>query len=82
MPPGDHWLQDRLGRKANRELVEGALGEIWGEGSRWKIIERKATEQPRPRAEATEEALADPRVQTVLEIFGGSVESVEPVNET
>ncbi|MCP4200403.1 MAG: DNA polymerase III subunit gamma/tau [bacterium] len=84
VPSGDTWLRDRLDRAANRKVLEEALAATWGEDASWKIIEEDlpGSEQRPAKTKATEKALKDPRVQTVLEIFGGSVESVEPLNET
>lgn len=84
VPPGDTWLRDRLDRPSNRKTMEEALTATWNAKARWKIIEEEPLE-PEPEnasAQASEEAAMDPRVQTVLEIFGGSAEAVGPPNET
>lgn len=84
VPTGDTWLRDRLERVPNRKTLEEALAATWGNEASWKIVEEDLLEpeQKTAEAKATERVLEDPRVQTVLEIFGGSVESVEPLNET
>ncbi len=84
VPPGDAWLRDRLARDSNRDTLEDALAAIWGKRAKWKIVEQEATvaaEETSPKDEAAQKALEDPRVQSVLEIFGGSVESVKPAKE-
>ena len=82
-PPGDKWLENTLRRKSNAKLLENAIHAVWGPGITWRLATGSVVPEPE-RAEPTEEkssgldeALEDPRVQTVLDIFGGSVESVE-----
>lgn len=85
VPEGDTLLRDRLDRSANRQVVEDALAATWNKEATWKLVEEDlAPVKPEKPSESTasHKALNDPRVQTVLEIFGGSVESVEPLNET
>ncbi|MCH7665527.1 MAG: DNA polymerase III subunit gamma/tau [Acidobacteria bacterium] len=84
VPPGDGWLRDRLDRAANRQVLEDALAATWNTDARWEIVEEDVPEPESKSAvvEASEAAQMDPRVQTVLAIFGGSVEAVEPHNET
>ena len=82
-PPGDTWLEDTLSRPSNVKLLEGALHAVWGPGITWKLAPGSAEaavepeEQPAATDRKIDDALEDPRVQTVLDIFGGSVESVE-----
>lgn len=77
-PPGDAWLStEALSRPSNRNALEGALAATFGEQATWKVVE---CDDPRPAAtEAPEEDVAaqDPRVQKVLDIFGGHVEMVD-----
>ena len=82
-PPGDTWLENTLQRKSNAKLLDDAIHAVWGPGITWRLATGSAVPEPE-REESTEEkspgldrALEDPRVQTVLDIFGGSVESVE-----
>jgi DNA polymerase-3 subunit gamma/tau len=84
VPTGDTWLRDRLDTASNRQALEEALAATWGADASWKIVEEDLPEEQTKTAsaEATKKVLTDPRVQSVLEIFGGSVESVEPLNET
>ncbi len=83
VPPGDTLLRDRLDQAPNRRVLEEALAATWSTEARWKIVEEDPPE-PEPKsaaAQACEEARMNPRVQAVLEIFGGSVEAVEPLKE-
>ena len=82
-PPGDTWLETTLQRASNAAILEDAIRAVWGPGLSWRLAPgsgkpavEKLVDKPveDPRVEA---ALEDPRVQTVLDIFGGSVESVE-----
>lgn len=80
--PGDRWLRERLARSSNRSILEGALKATWGSNSKWRLVEEGP---PQPATELVPEAalaaaLKDPRVQAVLDIFGGSVEAVESTN--
>ncbi len=78
-PPGDPWLTKALQRDSNRSVLAAALEAVWGGGSDWRLVESSA---PRPAARESRATspppavAADPRVQTVLDIFGGTVESV------
>jgi DNA polymerase-3 subunit gamma/tau len=84
-PPGDTWLRETLNRPTNIKLLEDALAAVWGPGVEWRLREGSgrlaAAKDPDGRANGSppdlEEALEDPRVQTVLDIFGGSVESID-----
>lgn len=81
-PPGDTWLQHTLERKSNAKLLEDAILAVWGPGVTWRLAAGSAVSEtesaaPEPESPDLEAALDDPRVQTVLDIFGGSVESVE-----
>jgi DNA polymerase-3 subunit gamma/tau len=71
--------QQRLQRAANRAILDAALAEVWGEDARWKLAysaPKDPSETTAPTPAAPVDVLHDPRVQTVLDIFGGSVESV------
>jgi DNA polymerase-3 subunit gamma/tau len=78
-PAGDHWLRDALGRKGNRAVLEYCIRSVWGGDAKWHLAEGDA----RPAAPAkTEEppdhpALKHPTVQAALDIFGGTVESID-----
>ena len=83
-PNGDTWLRDRLSRKTNIDALERALTETWGREAGWRL--KEAQEPPpkpvdeTPEPNPTSSAADDPRVQAVLEIFGGSVESIRADN--
>ncbi len=80
-PPGDPWLTKALQRDSNRGVLAAALEAVWGGGADWRLVESAARSTPAPqetkeKGAATSAVTADPRVQTVLDIFGGTVESV------
>ena len=73
---GDTWIRDRLSQERHRETLAAALAATWGKEASWRLVEEEAP--PSPSVPASEqETVNDPRVQTLLDIFGGSVESVE-----
>ncbi len=75
-PPGDAWLQTALERPGNRAALEGALEEVCGPGCRWRLVD--GAPAPAPVATPTlAAAAADPKVQAVLDIFGGTITAVE-----
>ena len=74
---GDTWIRDRLQRKKTLDTLTDALTSTWGEGTTWRLVEVEAGSQTDPESDASDPAVTDPRVQAVLDIFGGSVESVE-----
>ncbi|MDH3746360.1 MAG: DNA polymerase III subunit gamma/tau [Acidobacteriota bacterium] len=82
--PGDQWLHNTLARESNSRHLEGVIAEVWGPGVTWRLTEGKGNarqEEKKPEEPPADEtlvsALEDPRVQAVLDIFGGSVESVD-----
>lgn len=79
--PGDSSLEAALQRAGNRAVLEEALAEVCGPGARWRILDGVGA--PAPAAAASEPALAaaaaDPKVQAVLDIFGGTIAAVERV---
>jgi DNA polymerase-3 subunit gamma/tau len=92
--PGDSTLRRRLERDENREVVNRLLRDSFGPTGRWEILEGSApaasaatSAQAPPAAHRSVAPLRSAAieehetVQTVLEIFGGSVESVEPNEE-
>jgi DNA polymerase-3 subunit gamma/tau len=79
-PAGDLFFSSRLSQEANRSLLEEALAAVWGPGTTWRLAQGKE----RPQTAANELPLAgsgaiadNPTVQTMLDIFGGRVETVE-----
>jgi DNA polymerase-3 subunit gamma/tau len=83
---GDDWLPTRLERAANRDLVTAAVERTWGAGAGWRLEEgatRPAAEaDDRPAAAAVPAEVSEhPTVQTVLELFGGRIDTVEEREE-
>lgn len=81
-PPGDSWLTAALERPGNRAALEEALAEVCGPGHRWRVLDGQL-EAPSAAAATTDAATAlaaaatDPKVQAVLDIFGGTIAAVE-----
>jgi len=75
---GDAWLREALDRAQNREILDAAVGQVWGAGTRWRIVEEAA---PPPRGDAPPRAasvaLEHPVVQSALDLFAGTIETVE-----
>ncbi|HEX4956277.1 MAG TPA: DNA polymerase III subunit gamma/tau [Thermoanaerobaculia bacterium] len=82
-PTGSEMLARALERDANRQVLDEALAEVAGPGLRWRTVAAAAsTPAPAARTEApppAERAATEhPTVQAVLDIFGGTVATVEP----
>ena len=79
-PPGDTWVEKALERKSNRAVLDQALARLCGEGATWKtmegVAEKTAPEAANAEADADDPALQHPTIQTALDIFGGTAESV------
>jgi hypothetical protein len=80
--PGDVYLSSRLRQPANRDTLDEAVAKIWGAGASWEFAEGPRQAPPdgdmtasEPPAESHE--AINPAVQTLLDIFGGKVETVE-----
>lgn len=88
LPAGDALAAQQIQRAANREALDAAVVGVFGTGTRWRLTEGAAAAAParpaareaeqRRRDEARSDAAADPRVQAVLDIFGGTLKSVDP----
>jgi hypothetical protein len=77
-PPGDSWLSAALQRPGNRAALEEALAEVCGPGHRWRVLDGAGVAPPPvDAAPAIAAAAADPKVQAVLDIFGGTIAGVE-----
>ena len=80
-PAGDNWLRDALDRKGNREVLEECLRSVWGVAARWRLAAGAAaavqTAAPPPEEAPDHPALKHPTVQAALDIFGGTVESID-----
>ncbi len=76
--PGDGSLDGALQRPGNRTVLEEALAEVCGPGARWRLLDGDgAPEAPAEAEPALTAAAADPQVQAVLDIFGGTIAAVE-----
>ena len=72
-------LRSRLQQDANRQAVEESLAAVWGSGTAWRLAEgtSKAPAAGEMVPSGTDAAAEIPAVQTVLEIFGGRVETIQ-----
>jgi len=85
----DDWLSTRLGRASNRGLVDEAVRTTWGADAAWRleagVLSEEAAGEPGDgeQEESPEAAAAaeHPTVQTVLELFGGQIDTVEERDE-
>lgn len=85
LAPGDDLLSKALERGSNREILESALRSIWGDGTTWRcLLSDRSPTVPSPETaagqeddQAEPEPETDPRIQTVLDIFGGTVDKIE-----
>jgi len=85
--PDDDLLPGRLDKPRNRELLDRVLGEVFGPKIRWQTARGSGSVAPRQEPAADEPATQDqvqdnPTVQTVLEIFDGTVERVDEDQES
>jgi len=76
-PPEDRWLHTALRRGNNREVLERCLAAIWGDDTRWRLLESRSAPVSAAAEPGRDPALQDPTVQNVLEIFGGSARTIE-----
>ena len=75
---GDAWLREALDRPQNREILDGAVRQVWGAGGRWHIVEETATARAAaPVVMAPAPMLDHPVVQSALDIFAGTIETIE-----
>jgi len=89
--PARTLLASALARPANREVIAAAVGATFGAGTRWLAREgapdagappAAAAEPARPEPARPDPAIHEhPRVQAVLEIFGGVVADVADESE-
>ena len=85
--PDDDLLPGRLQKPTNSQLLDRALAEVFGPGARWKTARGSGSvapdrEQGAAEAQPHEEVQDNPTVQTVLEIFDGTVERVDETQES
>ncbi|HEY0781732.1 MAG TPA: hypothetical protein VGE98_04690, partial [Thermoanaerobaculia bacterium] len=80
-PPGDSWLAGRLQQPSNRQVLDEVVPQLLGAGVSWRVAEPAAAPpDSRPAAAlvaANADVVENPTVQTILDIFGGTVERVE-----
>ena len=75
--PNDTWLSNALGRKSNCSILDECSKAVWGEASKWRLRESKvAAVSVTPNDTKPDPALAHPTVQTALDIFGGTAQTV------
>jgi hypothetical protein len=76
---GDNWLREALDRPQNREILDGAVRQVWGADGRWHIVEEAATATaPAPLAAAAPAPMLEhPVVQSALDLFAGTIETIE-----
>ncbi len=86
-PAENNLVASALARPTNREVLDAAVAAVFGAGARWRprAVAGGAggaappVAAPAPAPAAPTPAVAEhPRVQAVLEIFGGSIAGVEP----
>jgi len=78
--PEDQWLATALARGKNRRILEESLAVIWGEGTKWRLQERRDLGPPADSevgAVDDDEILKHPFVQTALDIFGGTARAIK-----
>ncbi|HEX5758362.1 MAG TPA: DNA polymerase III subunit gamma/tau [Thermoanaerobaculia bacterium] len=76
--PRDAHLETELRRGNNRQILEMVMTAVCGSGTRWQEDDGDGVSPSRPEAPPAPQVLSHPVVQTVLEIFNGRVERVEP----
>lgn len=80
---GDSFIPPALQRTANSDVLNEAVKEIWGDDSRWRLVEvdsgpAQQKEIVEPKSEKKGSAAIDhPVVQSALDLFSGTIEAVE-----
>ncbi|MDY7091445.1 MAG: hypothetical protein SX243_00585, partial [Acidobacteriota bacterium] len=82
VPRDDASWPRALERNSNLKVLEAALRKEWGDGMTWRLhpVDAPAQAETEKVHEAAPDPTVreDPRVQTVLDIFGGRIDSVAP----
>jgi hypothetical protein len=79
---GDADLVARLARATNRQVLDEAVRRTWGPGVTWETrADLPPAADDRAEPETAPEIRDHPTVQTLLELFGGRIESVEEREE-
>ncbi len=86
----DRLTRDAFGRERNRKILDEVVQELWGSSAQWatRVLRGESrSSRPEPRPEPVAEvpeplpeehpSASHPTVQKVLDVFGGSVSSVE-----
>ena len=81
-PPEQADFEPALMRGSNPRILDESVSATWGGGVRWRAAKgsgrRAETAGPADEpAPAIDTAATDPTVQTILELFGGTIERVE-----
>jgi DNA polymerase-3 subunit gamma/tau len=75
---GDSWLREAFDRPQNREILDAAVRQVWGPTAQWRIVEDAAPAPPiAPVVAATPPMLDHPVVQSALDLFAGTIETIE-----
>ena len=78
----DSQLKSALERASNRQIFDQIVTEIWGREDAWDWYDGQklssSREQPAAATEPFQEVRNHPTVKAVLEVFGGSIQSVQP----
>ncbi|MEE2778517.1 MAG: DNA polymerase III subunit gamma/tau [Acidobacteriota bacterium] len=78
LPPGDPLLQEALERAANREILDDAVRKAWGENASWKLEIGEAPAQDAADVDAAASSVPEhPVVQSALDLFAGTIETIE-----
>lgn len=84
-PPADPWLPQALERSGNRRALETSLRETFGDDATWRLVDgQEPSGGGRPRREKREAPDPDsdhPGVQSVLEIFDGTIRTERSEDE-
>jgi DNA polymerase III subunit gamma/tau len=77
-PPGDSWLETKLRRGNNWQILEQAAAVALGPGTAVRLVEGSGVAKaPTVSAVKLEMVAENPTIQTVLDIFQGRVERIE-----
>ncbi|HEX2464639.1 MAG TPA: hypothetical protein VHR17_08430 [Thermoanaerobaculia bacterium] len=75
---GDAWLREALDRPQNREILDGAVRQVWGTAGRWHIVEETSTAPAVAPVVVTQAPMLDhPLVQSALDLFAGTIGTIE-----
>jgi hypothetical protein len=83
VPPGEGMLESRLQQPSVRKVIDESVAAVWGAGTAWRQVRaesRTKNDEEAPVAAPAQELsrVAEiPKVQAILDIFGGKVETVE-----